>query len=135
MNGYTMLELLVVLSIAGGAAAIVSPQVSSGRERIAVHSSARELATALRGTRAEAISRHRSLAWTPEADGTGYRFGANGAARRLADGVRLDLRAAPAEIRFYPDGSSTGGRVTLAAGNLRSVVEVDWVSGRVRSHD
>ena len=34
-------------------------------------------------------------------------------------------------IRFYPDGSSTGGRVTVAAGERRLLVDVDWLTGRV----
>ena len=34
-------------------------------------------------------------------------------------------------IRFYPDGSSTGGRVTLASGERKFLVDVDWLTGRV----
>ncbi len=34
-------------------------------------------------------------------------------------------------IRFYPDGGSNGGRVTLAAGERKFEVDVDWLTGRV----
>jgi general secretion pathway protein H len=34
-------------------------------------------------------------------------------------------------IRFYPDGGSTGGRVTLSAGERKFDVDVDWLTGRV----
>ena len=34
-------------------------------------------------------------------------------------------------IRFYPDGGSNGGRVTLAAGERKYEVDVDWLTGRV----
>ena len=34
-------------------------------------------------------------------------------------------------IRFFPDGSSTGGRVTLAAGERKFLVDVNWLTGRV----
>ena len=34
-------------------------------------------------------------------------------------------------IRFYPDGSSTGGRVTVESGERKYLVDVDWLTGRV----
>jgi len=34
-------------------------------------------------------------------------------------------------IRFFPDGSSTGGRISVARGQRTLVVEVDWLLGRV----
>jgi len=41
------------------------------------------------------------------------------------------VRDQTGSIRFFPDGSSTGGRVTLAAGDSKLAVDVDWVTGRV----
>ena len=34
-------------------------------------------------------------------------------------------------IRFFPDGGSNGGRITLAAGQRKYDVDVDWLTGRV----
>jgi len=34
-------------------------------------------------------------------------------------------------IRFFPDGGSNGGRVTLAAGERKYNVDIDWLTGRV----
>ena len=34
-------------------------------------------------------------------------------------------------IRFFPDGGSNGGRLTLAAGERKFNVDVDWLTGRV----
>ncbi|MDX1606523.1 MAG: hypothetical protein R3202_10055, partial [Candidatus Competibacterales bacterium] len=34
-------------------------------------------------------------------------------------------------IRFFPDGSSTGGHIALAEGGLEYRVNVDWLTGRV----
>ena len=39
------------------------------------------------------------------------------------------------DIRFQPDGSSTGGRITLADGRRRMAVGVDWLTGRVSVAD
>ena len=38
-------------------------------------------------------------------------------------------------IRFYPDGSSTGGRITVASGERKFLVDVDWLTGRVTIGD
>jgi general secretion pathway protein H len=38
-------------------------------------------------------------------------------------------------IRFFADGGSTGGRVTLSAGERAYVVDVSWLTGRVTVHD
>ena len=34
-------------------------------------------------------------------------------------------------IRFYPDGGANGGRMTIAAGERKYEVDVDWLTGRV----
>ncbi len=34
-------------------------------------------------------------------------------------------------IRFFADGGSNGGRITLAAGERKFNVDVDWLTGRV----
>ncbi len=54
---------------------------------------------------------------------------------------RLDLKLYTAQrdlvsdkvgaIRFFPDGGSNGGRITLAAGERKYDVDVDWLTGRV----
>ena len=36
-----------------------------------------------------------------------------------------------AAIRFNPDGSATGGRIDLAAGQRVAHIGVDWLTGRV----
>jgi len=61
----------------------------------------------------------------------------------LPKGIDLKLYTAQSEvtserkggIRFYPDGSSTGGRITLSAGERKYLVDVDWLTGRVSIED
>ena len=60
--------------------------------------------------------------------------------RTLPDDVQLELYTAQRElvgakrggIRFFPDGTSTGGRVTLRREGLRTEVGVEWLTGRIR---
>ncbi len=43
--------------------------------------------------------------------------------------------ASVGDIRFNPDGSSTGGRIAIADGKRRVAVGVDWLTGRVSVAD
>jgi general secretion pathway protein H len=71
-----------------------------------------------------------------------YRVGV-GAQRRLPANLSVELltitgenrRANAGDIRFNPDGSSTGGRIVLADGTRRTAVGVDWLTGRVSVAD
>ena len=62
-----------------------------------------------------------------------------GTPRRLPQGIVLELVTAEREmlaerrggIRFFPDGSSGGGRVTLTLAGLERRVDVAWLTGRV----
>jgi general secretion pathway protein H len=36
-----------------------------------------------------------------------------------------------ASIRFFPDGSSTGGAISIANGGTKFRVDVDWLTGSV----
>ena len=66
---------------------------------------------------------------------------AGGTGRPLPQGVDLTLLTARSEqldgergyIRFYPDGSATGGRLDFGRdGQVRVAVDVDWLTGAVR---
>ena len=68
-----------------------------------------------------------------------FRAAGSERAHAVAPGIRLSLLTVAQEriergigsIRFFPDGSSTGGRVSLVQGDRRSDVRVDWLSGRI----
>ncbi len=59
--------------------------------------------------------------------------------RRLPSDLEIRMLTARSEqldesianIRFFPDGSSTGGRITLRGGSDDYDVSVDWITGRI----
>jgi general secretion pathway protein H len=71
-----------------------------------------------------------------------YRVG-TGTPRLLPPDLSLELLTISGEavsaregaIRFNPDGSSTGGRISLVDGRRRIGVGVDWLTGRVSVAD
>ena len=50
---------------------------------------------------------------------------------KLFTAQRDIVDARTGSIRFFPDGGSNGGRITLAAGERKFEVDVDWLTGRV----
>ena len=74
----------------------------------------------------------RHLFWTGE-----------GPVRQLPQRLAIELltvagerrSGARGDIRFNPDGSSSGGRITLTDGNRVMMVGVDWLTGRVSVAD
>ena len=135
-RGFTLVELLVVLGILALVLALVPPLLSSGRTAAELSATARAIAAALRETRGLAIGRGRTEAFLVDT-GTGTFGGAT--LHRAPAGIGLSLfttsddavDATRGFIRFFPDGSSTGGGVRLVQGDRRSDVLVDWLSGRV----
>ncbi|MGI9333754.1 MAG: GspH/FimT family pseudopilin [Gammaproteobacteria bacterium] len=141
-GGFTLLELMVVLAILAMTAAFVVPAITSGSST-ELTAGARSLVSALRHAREQAITSGRSNAVTIDVDRRAFTSGPGNRTRNFGDKVKVSLFTARSErlgegqgaIRFFPDGSSTGGRVTLTLQKLEVAVDVDWLTGRVRLYD
>ena len=141
--GFTLIELLVVLAILGFSLSLVLGRGPPRSAALDVRAAAGELAEALRGARGTAIATNRAVAVALDLAGNRYRVG-GAPPRDLPAGLRLSLlttadRTAAAgragAIDFLPDGSASGGRIGLAAGEARVWIVVDWLTGRVGVSD
>lgn len=137
-RGFTMLELIVVLAIMALVTGLAIPALTSG-SGTELRASARTMVTAFRKARNKAVSTNDSAVLTIDVETREFLVPGEKTARKLPDGVDLDLFAARSQlesetrggIRFFPDGSSTGGRVTLSAEAGKFAVNVDWMTGRI----
>ncbi|HRF63386.1 MAG TPA: GspH/FimT family protein [Candidatus Competibacter sp.] len=138
-HGFTLLELLVVLVIAVLLVAVVPPLISGMSGATELRSAARQLAAGLRFARNEAVTRQREAVLT--LDLSKHRFAVSGDPREIAlpESLSLHLYTAQSElldqatgnIRFFPDGSSTGGAVTVSGPKLAYRINVDWLTGAI----
>ena len=142
-KGFTLLELVVALAIAAILFAVVVPVAMHRQGHSTLARSAKDLGTALRLTRSRAIADDRPAALLVDVANALYRPA--GAARpsvfprgtlvRLMTTEDEALSGTIGIIRFYPDGSSTGGGVVLSLGLDRYEILVDWLTGGVSLHE
>lgn len=123
-------------------AGVAGSRMMSGLEGPQLQAASAELASMLRRARSRAIVENRPVAVRVDVDAPSFSIPGE---RAYAVPERLTLTLFTAasellaanigEIRFYPDGSSTGGEVTIAANNARQYVQVDWLTGRVSVYE
>jgi general secretion pathway protein H len=137
--GVTLLELLIVLSLMALVSAIVLPLFGSGVSTSELKAAARELAAGLRLARSDALAKRQETRVLLDLEHKTFRIERDARTHALPNQIELKLFTAQSDlvsetsgaIRFYPDGGSNGGRVTLAAGERKYDVDVDWLTGRV----
>lgn len=137
-RGFTMLELIIALAIGAFLAALTIPSSSSRPSALEVAATARDVASTLRYARSRAIAFNRPTEVIIDARRGLYRS-SEATPRAVSQGLQLASETPQAQkgardqarIRFFPDGSSTGGRVALSAAGLRYDVWVRWLDGRV----
>jgi general secretion pathway protein H len=141
--GFTLLELMLVLAIAAAMVAVVPPLLSAALPGLQLKSAARQVAAGFRATRSQAVTHHIEAVFDVDMERKVITW--TGAQRALELPSRLDLELTTARveladenrgsIRFFPDGTSTGGRLSLRYGDRGYRVDVDWLTGRVTLND
>ena len=141
--GFTLLEMIVVLALAAIVYAIVLSAPFGKASAGDLKAAARTLAAGLRTAQAHAMASRRDALLTLDVEAREYLLTGETEVRKLPDRIDLKLHTAQTEvaserkasIRFYPDGSSTGGRITVSSGERKYLVDVDWLTGRVSIGD
>ncbi len=129
----------MVLAIGGLLLAVTPPLITAALPGIELKAAARRTAGSLRLAREIAVAEGRDASWVLDIEQHRYRIQGDHRGGSLPGGLDLELVAAEQEmqsegvgaIRFYPDGSSTGGRVILKRGDAGYQVGVNWLTGRI----
>ena len=127
-DGFTLIEMIVVLVVLTLAVSIVLTRGPMHSPTLDLRAAGRTIAADMRSTRAHAIATNRDLAFT--VDGQSRDYGVRGGLRHAMSGpVTLAGPAPP--IVFHPDGSASGGSVTLSENDRHLTILVDWLTGRI----
>lgn len=156
-RGFTLLEMIVVVVLIGIVTTVLVAAMSGGFEGQRLRSAARDLAAQLRYTRTQALLSGRPQVFALDVDARtwsaprdrrgvlpqGLQIDATTARDPVADAVGDDASADDTRggervvrVRFFADGSSTGGRIRLrpagrAPGTGEWRVDVAWLTGQV----
>ena len=139
-DGFTLIETLVVVAIIALLAAVMAPgMIPTPNNQL--RSDAEELVAALRKTRLAAQETRRAAQLQIHTEDAYYRLPGHDATHKLnADNLSLELTTAEQEtideelggIRFFPDGSSSGGMIKLSNGSMIQQINVEWLTGRIK---
>ena len=138
-QGVTLLELLIVLAIMAFVAGIVIPRFGGPVSTSELRASARQLAAGLRLAQSEAVAERRETFLVLDVAGKRFKVDRDPQEHKLPSHVELKLFTAQSDlvnesigaIRFFPDGGSNGGRITVASGERKFEGDVDWLTGRI----
>ena len=142
-RGFSLLEVIVVITIIGLAYVLLPKMVFSGVSGAELRANARAVATGLRIARDVAINTKREAVLSLDMENRQFTLPNNTKMHKLHEQLDVKLYTAQADlisekvgtIRFFPDGSSNGGRVTVGTGERGFEIDVDWLTGHVTIKD
>ena len=137
-RGFTLVEIVVVIALIGLIFAVISVSIGSGLDGAKVRAASRDLAAALRYTRTQAIVKRESQALILDVDARSYTAPGKSAVQ-LPKQMTMKMLTAASEqvgegvgrIRFFADGSSTGGHIDLLREKAVWGIDIAWLTGEV----
>lgn len=138
--GFNLIEVLLVLVIAGLLLGSVATALTSGP---VLRTAARDVLSSLRHARSLALMRQQPILWSMDIEKKRYWVNDpkknKKKEKEIHDSLTLKVNTAASEIssnsqgniRFFPDGSSTGGSVEISKEDQTYIVNVEWISGRI----
>jgi general secretion pathway protein H len=138
-TGFTLVELLVVLTVIASVIAAV-PALLTGLPSIRLRAAADDVIATLRELHQQAIRRGETTELVLDPAARAYWVSTDANQRRLPEIVtELGFKPTTAvpvggntSIRFFADGSASGGTVLFKNGERVAAINVDWLTGRIR---
>lgn len=139
IKAFTLIELLVVLGIIALLLAVISPMLPNVLDNARVKTATRHLASGLKIARSKAITSQTEMSLILDVENKTYSVANKNKKLTLPDDTTLTLTTAQSEqisdnigaIRFFADGSSTGGRIKLSYKRSEYLIDVNWLTGKV----
>lgn len=138
-RGFSLIELAVVLFIVVIGFAAVGINIATGNQTSQMKASVRDMLSALRYARGQALISRKETVVAIDLAENQYTVSNRNKVFHLDKDMEVTMVIAQDEldenevgkIRFYPDGSSSGGRITLEWGELAEEININWLSGQV----
>ena len=136
-RGFTLIEMLAVIVLIAIAVTVTAVSLR-GRARGQLEASAQRVAAGLRDTRTRAMATGKPQWFTVDLRGHAWAAPGRephafpaGADVRVTSALQESDRSGVARIRYFPDGSSSGGNIVLGDDRRSARIDVDWLTGAV----
>ena len=138
-KGFTLLELMLVMVIALLGFAAIGVSISSGNDATEHQSVARDLVSALRFAKGQALISHEEATVNLDLEENSYTVSDRDKVFTIPETIAVTVVTAQDEIegeglvnfRFFPDGSSSGGRIKLERNSVTWQIDINWLTGQV----
>jgi general secretion pathway protein H len=138
-KGFTLLELMLVMFIVILGFSVIGLNISSGNDATAHQSAARDLVSALRFAKGQALISHEETTISIDLNENTYTVSGRDKVFTIPDTIALTVVTAQdemegeglAKIRFFPDGSSSGGRIKLEKNSVNWQIDINWLTGQI----
>lgn len=133
-SGFSLLELLVALTILALAMSVVSISASRRSPSFEIQRLSGEASSLFREARLAAQTSGLPAKVTFDSEARTLKHGES-ASVTVPEGIVAELvsaaSAGPSAIVFFPDGSSSGGALTFKTEDRSETVRVDWLTSRI----
>lgn len=142
VQGFSLLELMVVIAILGLVFSLSAAQLSAPSETQLLRLETRKVISHLRAVRAQALSHSRIFVVEMNEEEIGYAVSPSGETLEVPEGMTLTITpdatgseagitTISSAVRFYPDGSAGGGTISLSTENEMNHLIVNWMTGEI----
>ena len=118
---------------------VVGINLSSGNDSTEIKAATRDIVSALRYARGQALMSHQETTVALDLAENTYTVSGRDKVYIIPKTIDVTVVTAQSElagegvgnIRFFADGSSTGGRITLERGNTVWQIDINWLTGQI----
>lgn len=137
--GFTLVELLAVMTLLAIAVAAFAFRTGTSFDTADFRGLMVNTASGLRAARSDAILNHREQIFVVNTQRRRMSSPATGAVLTIPSDVDVTVTAAKSQttadgnagIKFYPDGTSSGGTIAFAWNGRTYAIDVNWLTGNV----
>lgn len=137
--GFTLIELMLVMVVVIIGFSVIGLNISSGTDTTEHKAVARDLVSALRYAKGQALISHEEQTVNLDLNENAYTVSGRDKVFTIPETIAVTVVTAQDEMegkglanfRFFPDGSASGGRIKLERNSATWQIDINWLTGQV----